>query len=147
MANCDTCGKSTPLFRAEIEGVMMNVCRECGSFGKILGSAERVEVKIKKTVREEPESQEAVVSNIGRKIKEKREQLKMTQEDFAKMIREKLSVLQKMESGSFTPDIQTARNLEKLLKIRLIEETRQEKIKMAGGKLPQMTIGDLLIKK
>jgi len=147
MTNCDTCGKSTQLYRAEIEGVIMNVCKECASFGKVLGTLRRPEIKAEKQTAEEFETQEVIVKDFNAKIREKREQLKMTQEDFAKMIREKLSILQKMEKGSFTPDIQTAKKLEKLLKIKLIEQIQQEKVKQSGAKLPQMTIGDLLIKK
>ena len=147
MGNCDTCGKSAPLFRAEIEGTMMNVCRECGSFGKILGSAEKPIIAPKRTIVQEPESQEMLVNEYNKIIKQKREQLKMTQEDFSKLIREKLSILQKIESGNYHPGIQTARKLEKMLKIRLVEEVENVKIKKTGEKMQSMTIGDLLAKK
>ena len=36
MSLCDMCGKETDLVVALIEGTELNVCRECGKFGKIL---------------------------------------------------------------------------------------------------------------
>lgn len=148
MATCDMCGKDAFLFKAEIENVMMSVCKECGKFGRVLGAA-KAEIKVKKqVVRQEAELQESIAADFSKKIREKREQLKMTQEEFANMIKERLSTLQKMESGSFKPDLETARRLERMLKIKLIEITESQEVKKSsGGKLPQMTIGDLLAKK
>jgi ribosome-binding protein aMBF1 (putative translation factor) len=50
-----------------------------------------------------------------------------------------------METGTFTPSIPTAKKLQKILRVKLIEEREEEKIEMPkekkGGAL---TIGDIL---
>ncbi|MEM3122197.1 MAG: multiprotein bridging factor aMBF1 [Candidatus Pacearchaeota archaeon] len=147
MTSCDMCGKDAFLYKAEIEGITIQVCKECGRFGKILGAA-KAEVKVKKQkMKQEIQAEEIIVSDFGKRIRQKREQLKMTQEDFAKMIKERLSTLQKMEAENFKPDLETAKKLEKVLKIKLTEMVETEQMKVnKGGSLPTITIGDLLTK-
>ncbi len=149
MTNCDLCGKEAPLFHTLIEGSAMDVCKGCASFGKVTAppgngsrSTFRRPVRLSKEL-EEPA--ETLVKDFGQRIRAVREQLKMEQKDFAKKINEKVSILQKIESGEFRPSLDHAKKLEKMLNIRLFEATATEEPTQKSRRIPdQVTIGDLI---
>jgi putative transcription factor len=73
----------------------------------------------------------------------------MTQQDFAKQLQVKESLLQKLESGTSEPDMDLARRLEKLLHVTLVE-IREESVTISSDKEEPsagLTIGDILKKK
>lgn len=146
---CDMCGSEGRLVRAMIEGTELKVCGNCAKFGKVLGPVreERIEIKKLRKVEiiEEPEVMEVVIPDFSSVIRKKRESLGLNQEEFAKKLSEKESIVHKMETGEFTPSISTARKLERMLGIRLVEEHTEEHKKVkAGGTSEGMTIGDLI---
>lgn len=152
MPNCEMCGQENNLISAEIEGIDMSVCHKCAQFGKIKGVS-RNETQIlkrfsQKPVRSEPhlEFNERIVPDYSQKIREARERLGLKQEDFAKKINEKESILHKMETGSFKPSIPLARKLEKLLGVQLIQSVEEEKVPIAQASSEGFTIGDLIKK-
>ena len=148
--NCDMCGKETDLVVALIEGTELTVCKECASFGKILRKAKptvRHEEKKKPKVKL-PERQiiETIVPGYGRIIKKKREELGLKQEDFARKINEKVSLIHNIESEHFEPSINLARKIERFLKIKLVEQF-EEQLSGKSKKLTstdEMTIGDII---
>lgn len=141
------CGKESELFKTEIEGTVLNVCSGCGKFGKILGRIKTIEGKKKEKVREkEPieELLELIVPDYSERIKKKREQLGLKQEEFAKKISEKESIIHHIESGKFTPGIELAKKLERFLKIKLVEQHIESAKKEAASKAESVTIGDVI---
>ena len=56
----------------------------------------------------------------SRKVREARERLGLTQEQFGAKINEKVSVVHKLESGAMIPPDDLVRKLERTLKVRLI---------------------------
>ncbi len=62
------------------------------------------------------------MEDYARLIKSKREQMGMTQEELAQKILERKNVLSNIERGELLPDINTAKKLEKVLNIKLIEK-------------------------
>ena len=94
-----------------------------------------------------PEIIDSIVSNYPEIIRGKREQLGLKQEEFAKKISEKVSIVHHLEIGKLEPSIELAKKLEKLLRIRLVEtiEVEKEEIKQEEGEV--MTIGDLIKEK
>jgi len=142
---CDLCGKEVQLFSAIVEGSSLTVCEKCGSYGKILKKiAPHAPARPKKTVAEAPEMIDVLVSDFSSKIKAARNELGLTQEEFANKIAEKASILQKIESGHFEPSIPRAKKLEKVLKIKLVETIEDTPVKVAKGKSTALTIGDML---
>lgn len=149
---CDICGSEENLYITEIEGTRLNVCKDCARYGKIIASLEP-EIKetpaVKSFAREiekgpEKEIIHMVVPDFAKKIRQKREQLGMKQEEFAKKIAERESVVHKLETGELKPSLKLAIKLEKLLNIRLVEEYEEEhKIKSGEGPA-ELTIGDML---
>ena len=54
-------------------------------------------------------------------IRNKRDELGLKQEDFAKMLNEKESIIHKLETGEFKPSLKLAKKLEKKFGLKLIE--------------------------
>lgn len=144
------CGKETSLFRAVIEGTQLKVCGECGKFGRVIDQIRAPEKenkkKIEKQIEEELEIIEGVVPDYSKKVKDARESLGLKQEALAKKINEKESVIHKIETGHYEPNLALAKKIEKFLNITLIEEQEIEKVKEASNPSSSgsLTIGDLL---
>ena len=145
MALCDMCGKETKLIVALIENTELNVCEKCGKFGKTIRKDNYIP-KTKKTVIKEIEEEviERIVKGYCTLIKEARERINLKQEDFAKKINEKVSLIHNIESGHHEPNIKLAQKIEKFLKIELIEEKKLEKTELKTTKSETLTIGDLI---
>ena len=134
---CDLCGKDTTLFRVKIEGTVLNVCKECSSFGKVIAKVEPPRPPIVKAGPAKPKSViEVVVSDYASIIRNKREAMSLKQRDFAKQINEKESLVHKIETGTFTPPIKLARKIERFLGVKLDEEVEEEQ----PGFKPQQSI-------
>ena len=143
---CELCGSKEATLIASVEGARLNLCIKCGSYGKVIGKIMLPEHTQKEMPKppQDKELTESIVPDYSRLIKEKREALKLTQEDFAKHISEKLSLVHKIETGHIEPSMPLARKMEKFLKIRLVEEIRENGEKPAGSKSGALTIGDIL---
>ena len=157
---CDICSSSDKTYKVEIEGTILNVCDKCASFGKVLAKvkpemAEKKKKKLEKAValeaeakaRKETETVQIITPNYSALIKNARERMGMKQEELAKKIAEKESVIHKLESGGMVPGIPLARKLEKFLRISIVENIEMEpeasasdKKEISGG----LTIGDMI---
>ncbi len=151
--SCEMCGKAEQLVTALIEGVEMKVCRNCASFGQVLQTPRAFSHgnSFSRQKSQEPQIIEQIVEECALKIKQAREKRKLNQEEFAKMLNEKESVLHNIEAGKQKPSMELAKKLEKILGISLIEiikpdEITSEKQDSPGPNGP-MTIGDMLLMK
>ena len=145
MTQCEMCGREGSLSRAIVEGTELNVCQNCARFGKVLGKAgekKKIILPAKKLIQEEIE--ERVIANFSGAIKKTRERKGLTQEDFAKFLNEKESVVQKWESGSLKPDVSLARKLEKILDLALIEKLETQKVSLEKSSSDEITLGDMI---
>lgn len=146
---CDMCGtEEEDLVLALIEGTELIVCKKCAKYGKILKRIERPVIvkKIEKKIETKLEKEiiDLVVNDYAEKIRKKRAQLGLKQEDFAKMISEKESIVHKIEVGVFKPSIDLARKLEKILGIKLIEQYEEEFKSEKRLESGEVTIGDII---
>ena len=145
--NCELCGKKEDLVKALIEGVELNVCQACGKFGKVLATVKRYTPKeqhimLKKS--SPKEKTELIVEDYAEIIKKKREQLGLSQKDFANKINEKESLIHNIETGHLEPSLALARKLEKMLGIKLVEAYEAEHEKAKTGKVEGFTLGDFI---
>ena len=92
----------------------------------------------------ETEAMEMVVNDYAERIRKKREHLRLKQEEFAKKMNEKESLIQKIESGHFEPSINLAKKIGRFLKIRLVEDYKESHEKQTKTKTNSFTIGDLI---
>ena len=146
--NCDMCGKDGELYQAKIEGTVMNVCRNCAKFGKVIRKrvVEKIEIRKKEAPKEEGPV-EMVVANYNELIKNAREKLGLKQEELAQQLNLKTSMINNIERKKFKPNPDLARKLEKNLRIKLVEEYEEEKSFSGSGQSSGMTFGDLIKKR
>jgi putative transcription factor len=143
---CEMCGKEDFLVRAKIEGTEMKVCKNCSKYGEVM--QERIVKKIempKPRAREEPS--EFVVPEYANLIKNARASKGLNQEEFAKILNIKESMIHNMESDKQKPDIELARKLEKALHIKLVETFKEEKMESGKTRNDGFTLGDFIKKK
>src|SRR3989344_9054884 len=107
--NCEICGSEGNLFKTLIEDSELNVCKECSRFGKVISAVEIETEKQRKEYRvttfPDKEIVQVIVPDYSEIIKKKREELGLKQEEFAKKINEKESLIHKIETGQFEPGI------------------------------------------
>lgn len=146
------CGKEDHLFRVSIEDAILNVCKNCSSYGKVLS---RVKTQTSRQIKNQIKTEEIEVSkpaetlflilpDYAEKIKKKREKLGLNQSDFAKQVRERDSLISKIETGTIEPNIKLARKLERHLKIKLVEEYQEKPKLLAKSEGEGVTIGDMI---
>lgn len=139
------CGKEATLYRTIIEDTELKLCKECSSFGKVLDQVKiSILKKIKQKLMPKREIMQIITPDYAAKIKKAREKLSMKQSDFAKFISEKESILHKLETGVFEPNIKMARKLERILKIKFVEEHEEVYGTTEKKKDESFTIGDVI---
>jgi len=136
------CGKESRLVVGLIEGVEMQLCGGCATYGQIV----RKVVPIKKKSRPvKKEILQLIIPDYDKIVRQSREKLKLSQKEFAERLQEKESIIHKLENKEFKPSIALAQKLEKILRIKLVETVEVEKEKHSPkieGK--GLTIGDLI---
>lgn len=140
------CGKSDASHRALVEGVELTVCEKCSRFGKVLVSPRVVQRRSygHAPKREESELLEYVAEDASSKIKAKREQLKMTQQEFAKMVSEKESLIHHIELNASHLSLDVAKRLERMLNLPLVEKAKEALIQKSTKKQEAFTLGDYI---
>ena len=143
---CDMCGSIGKLYKTIVEDAQLNICHECSKLGKVIGviKQDNIKIEVPRNEYSQPETMQIIVNDYAEKIKRKRESLGLKQEDFAKKINEKESLIQKIESGHFEPSIVLAKKIGNFLKIKLIEDYQEEQEKQTKTKTGSFTIGDFI---
>jgi putative transcription factor len=146
------CGKQTEkLVYSEIEGTELRVCSNCARYGTNTRSIHKPRVPnpkfMSKKKQEEENIIEMIIPDYAQKVKQAREKMGLKQEEFARMLNEKMSLVQNVENGKFKPPLKLARKLERMLNIIITEKIKQDELpdfaqeKSSGDGL---TIGDLI---
>ncbi len=154
MPICNLCGSKTErIFKAKIEGAEMNVCATCARLGTLIE-----EIRVEEPVYDKTERRyddiapsgkviEVVVSDYGRVVRQARERKSLKQEELAKMLAIKESLLHNIESGHFEPNIDLVQKLEKYLHINLMQQIDDKPIRLQHSESEPMTLGDMIKKK
>lgn len=153
--DCDMCGREQAVLRASVEGSTMSLCEGCSKFGKVVGriavaaAAKKKEEKVAAAVPED--ETDFIVANFGQLLKQKREEMGrkledsfMKLEDFAKLIAVKESVLHKMETGAYKPNVEEAKRIGKLIGLKLVEKVEEVESLVPEPKKDQLTLGDMI---
>jgi putative transcription factor len=141
---CDMCGASGTLFKASIEGAALTVCKRCSRFGKVLHTVKEPEVKARPKKTEQPEKVERIADDYAEKIRRKREQKGMTQEEFAHRLSERVSVITHLEAGKFKPSERLSKKLERFLGVKLIEQYEESAPVRTKTRSDTFTLGDFI---
>jgi putative transcription factor len=158
---CEVCGRQifgAPI-RAIIEGAKLNVCSECAklSSGYWEPAPKRrirkrlsqpvIPVRQRKPTPTVTETME-LVEDFGQRVIQARRGLRLSHEDLGRKIREKVSVLRKIESGKMAPDLVLAEKLEHALKIKLRVPPKEPETQFVSLVKPRgATLGDLILLK
>lgn len=149
--NCELCGQKPAVYDSEIEGTTMNVCEDCVRFGssKKKRNTNNVNIVLKEKKQEQKEPIFMFVQGYGAIVKRAREKLGLKQEEMAKRLNERESLLHQIESEHIKPSIDTARKLQRELRIKILEEIKdvEEQKKFGLGKSEELTLGHFIRKK
>ena len=159
MALCEMCGKQADLVKASIEAVELSVCQNCARYGQVKQPPRRWISTKTQTTRQDANPDEpevSIVENYAQILRNIRETRSMTNEEFARSLNERESIVSKWEQGSLKPSIATAYKLQRLLHIKLVkkegtqtdkdkDQTPQKEQKQPQGKpSSELTIGDFI---
>jgi len=130
------------LFRAKVEGTVLEVCEDCSKYGELIETRPIRVVRVRRKPKLK-EDETIIVDNYGKKIIEARKKINLTREEFAKKINEKESVIRRVENEEMEPDDKLTKKIERFLEIKLRKTYEEKPIekKMRRGKL---TLGDIL---
>jgi len=140
------CDSESELFKTSIEGAEMSVCQACSKYGNVISKVQVIAKEVKAPVKVAPQRKEIITvinPDYPKLIKQARENMSLKQDDFAKKIGERASIIHKLETGHIKPSIDLARKLEKTLKITLIDEY-EEKSAVKKNSDASLTIGDMI---
>lgn len=144
MASCELCGRNTELVVADVEGVELQVCPKCAKYGTIKKRPLAI-TSLKPAARRPVEPEYTIIPSYASLLRTSREKKCLSQQDFAKFLNERESVVAKWEAGSLKPSIEIARKLEKRLGIKLVEVEEAGAAKVeTRGKSDELTLGDLV---
>ncbi len=155
MLKCELCGADIRgrAYKAIIDRSEMIVCSRCSKNGTIIGVLELSTPKrnywksrnIPRKPRRRQEVVEEIVEDYAQRIREARERMGLTRELLAAMIKEKTSTIRRIESGTLQPTIELAKRLERVLKIKLVEEFLEEDFEEYRGSTGdyELTLGDI----
>lgn len=143
--NCELCGKVMDRYHEVIiDGVKMKVCHDCAKYGKEV-TKRVITVQREPSVRAPPKPTlvrpvprpqprrkvssgtddfEEPVIDFGKTIRKRREDMGLSQEELANKLQEKKNLVAKIEREEMKPDKQTARKIEKLMGIKIMEKVQ-----------------------
>ena len=155
---CEICGREIKgrSFKILLEGSEVTVCENCKDYG-----VEKPKVPQKKFARPIVPSKPAVrakkpsrsysvdlgdelVENFHLIIKREREKRGWSQEELAKRIQEKVSLIKKIENAEITPEPEVVEKLERLFNVKLRETVEEVKVETKKIDLTP-TLGDIVV--
>ena len=151
---CEICGAeiSGAPQRIVIDGSTLEVCKSCARFGKPEDKWSLVPKKMVPVGRaftvSRPKPRDhfkdlvELVPDFGRKIREAREGLGLSLEELGGRIKEKVTLLKKIEREELSPEDGIRKKLEKELKIKLSDQASETRVK-SGSVGRGLTLGDI----
>ena len=124
MAECEVCGKGVSgAKRAEIDGVILDVCEDCAKLGKEVYQPKKVFLPSASASRaprpESIENDRELVNDFSTRIRKAREKLNLTQDEAAMKMGISHQIYKRVESGGLKPDDPTARKIQRFYGIEL----------------------------
>ncbi len=149
--NCEICGKEIKGkgFRVVVEGSEVTVCASCKQFG-VEKPATVSQPGVRKVVlrRRKPQTKieftEELLENYHLIIRREREKRGWSQEQLAKKIQEKESLIKKIENAEITPEPEVVEKLERLFGLKLREKVPEVKVDFKKMNMTP-TLGDIVV--
>lgn len=131
MPSCEICGIQIidNGERVYVEGNLLTVCKACSKRGKPSNNQQNIQRKLparpKKIERPDKitfEDSSILVKNFSEVIRNSRMSKALTHEQLGLLIKERATLLRKIESGSLKPDEELTKKLERFFRINLYTE-------------------------
>ena len=131
MSSCEICGIQIVDHgeRVYVEGNLLTVCKACSKRGKPSNNQQNIQRKLparpKKIERLDKitfEDSSILAKNFSEVIRNSRMSKGLTHEQLGLLIKERASLLRKIESGSLKPDEELTKKLERFFRINLYTE-------------------------
>lgn len=129
MGTCEVCGESGDLMKTKVEGTTLKLCDDCQDLGEVVGSPAatpsptptKQSTSKSRSSRDDPDDE--LAEDFSTRVKQAREQKNMSPKELAETLKEKKSVVHRVETGKLFPDRKLAKKLENALGITLYETT------------------------
>ena len=131
MASCEICGTQILDYgeKVYVEGNLITVCKTCSKRGKPLKNQQEIQrkpamrpKKIEKLDKITFDDSAILIDNFSEVIRNSRMANGLTHEQLGLLIKERVSLLRKIESGTLKPDEGLSRKLERFFRINLYTE-------------------------
>lgn len=145
MATCEMCGGDGPLKKTKVEGTTLKLCEDCQSVGDVVESPSGSVTRSRSSSssrRSRSGGGKDLAPDVGKRVKRAREENGLSVSALADRLKEKDSVVRRIESGKLTPDRSLARKLERKLDVDLYEEA-PEVSQGSSSETSEATIGDV----
>ncbi|HJH32705.1 MAG TPA: TIGR00270 family protein [Methanosarcinaceae archaeon] len=152
---CEICGAEIhgKSIKVTIDGSELDVCGKCSQHGTVTNKRTPVSKKVTPVARSMPirrstkKSFETIsdelIDGYETLIRDARRNRGWTQDQLAEKIKEKVSLLKKIERGEIIPEDTFLKKLERTLDIKLTERTKESE--WGGGSLNKgTTLGDIV---
>lgn len=163
--NCEICGSIIhgPPERIVIEGSRLLACMKCSNLGepdvkgdaptlqnastsrtraRPLGSPKSTKPTVNRLPREVEELE--ITEEFPKLIKKAREKNRMSQQDLAEAVKERLTIIQKIELGKMAPNLRLTHTLEHVLRIKLLLPRKEPEIPVSKMDQSELTLGDVI---
>ena len=135
--NCEICGKpieGKPI-RTKIDGSVLEVCKECSKFGRVQKDTPLERKFVSRNKKGNPQKRPQARQNVQRRreepmdelvedynviIRKARESKGWTREELGAKMYEKVSVINRIESGKMEPNVKLAKKFDYFLIIHYI---------------------------
>jgi putative transcription factor len=138
--DCELCGRRAE-GRAKVEGSIIAVCGSCAAFGEKIYEAKPVKLQDKPKAHAPDEIY--FISNFSSVIKDARESKSLSREQLAAKIKEKVTILERIEHG-LRPEKHIAEKIEHELGIRIITSMDSERSVAHESSSEPLTLGDIV---
>lgn len=154
---CEVCGqtiRSRPK-KALVEGAMLQVCEDCAKHASSTWEDYRSRPGPKVFTPSKPrraagtrieEEDYVMVEDYGQKIKKAREARGWPQEELARRINEKASLIGKLETEKVVPNLEVAKKLQHIFGFPLLTQaTSPPSLTQPQSKTMELTLGDIAV--
>lgn len=148
--SCDICGANHVKAQILLEGAKLLACSRCMKSGKIIHYFREDDSGPLKPMPAKPlpknaATDEEIVEDWGTIIRKARQKRGLTIEQLASRVMERGNYMHAIESGRIMPTLETAKKIEKELKIKLIEKPEVSGPSIGVKKsFQEPTLGDML---
>ncbi|MET1125147.1 MAG: multiprotein bridging factor aMBF1 [Archaeoglobaceae archaeon] len=147
--NCEICGKPISRgYKVVVEGSEVTVCASCKQHGSEKPSlVSQPGVRKVAIPKRRPQTKISfeyeLIDDFHEVVRRERERRGWSQEELAKRIQEKESLIKKIERGEITPEPEVVEKLERVFGVSLRENVPE--VKVEGGRPTSLTLGDVVV--